>query len=100
MSCVFDSITVSTIRSLLARREDPVVGYFDDGIGQLGRLYFGRAPAEFDFSGDAVGLQIALRRGHQFRRDDFACRSLTDFTGEDSGTAKPIEPYRNSVLHK
>ena len=43
-SCVFDSITVSRIRSRLARSVEPGFGRLDDGVGEDGRFHFGCAP--------------------------------------------------------
>src|SRR5581483_5290544 len=48
------------------------LGDFNDGVGQHGRLYFRRAPAELDLDIDSLRSKIALRYFHQFGGDDFA----------------------------
>ena len=76
ISCVFDSITVSTMRSLLARSDDPVSVTSTMASASSGGFTSVAPQLNSTFAVTPLRLQIALGRGHQFGRDDLALQIL------------------------
>ena len=98
INCVFDSRTVSTMRSLFARSDEPVSVTSTMASANSGGFTSVAPQLNSTFAVHAIACQIAFRRADKFRRDDLAVQILNTLERRGFGNGKHPANFSETLL--